>query len=380
MFERRLILRNFQSPGDIVMLTAAVRDLHLAYPGRFQTDVRTSCPDLWVGNPYLTPLDESDAAVEVFDCHYPLIHRSNDEPWHFLHGFIADMNERLGLQVRPTTFKGDIHFTAEEQAWFAEMEREGPVDPFWLFASGGKWDYTAKWWDPRRYQAVIDHFAGRIEFVQVGELHHNHPALRGVVDLRGRTTLRELVRLMHFADGAISAVSLLMHLAAAVPPRPGRPPNRPCVVVAGGREPPHWTAYPHHQFIHTVGALACCRDGGCWKSRTLALGDGDAKDHPDELCVDVVGGLPRCMDMITADDVIRRARSYFEGGMLTYRQPARPPRIRAVQGRRRRESEKEARTQGHPPAGRGRRAGGAKRLPEAAVQRRSRGRPRRRGV
>ena len=29
---RKLVLRNFQSPGDIVMLTAAVRDLHRAYP------------------------------------------------------------------------------------------------------------------------------------------------------------------------------------------------------------------------------------------------------------------------------------------------------------------------------------------------------------
>ena len=32
---RQLILRNFQSPGDIVMLTAAVRDLHVTYPGQF---------------------------------------------------------------------------------------------------------------------------------------------------------------------------------------------------------------------------------------------------------------------------------------------------------------------------------------------------------
>ena len=33
MAPEKLILRNFQSPGDIVMLTAAVRDLHRAYPG-----------------------------------------------------------------------------------------------------------------------------------------------------------------------------------------------------------------------------------------------------------------------------------------------------------------------------------------------------------
>ena len=40
---RKLIFRNFQSPGDIVMLTAAVRDLHKCYPGRFVTDVLTPC-------------------------------------------------------------------------------------------------------------------------------------------------------------------------------------------------------------------------------------------------------------------------------------------------------------------------------------------------
>jgi hypothetical protein len=88
------------------------------------------------------------------------------------------------------------------------------------------------------------------------------------------------------------------------------------VVVAGGREPPHFTAYPHHQFIHTVGALTCCDNGGCWKSRTLPLGDGDDKDRPEELCVDVVGSLPRCMDMITAEEVIRRMELYYQGGAL----------------------------------------------------------------
>lgn len=43
-------------------------------------------------------------------------------------------------------------------------------------------------------------------------------------------------------------------------------------------EPPHWEAYPHHQFLHTVGALPCCGDGGCWKSRCQLVHDGDAKD------------------------------------------------------------------------------------------------------
>lgn len=314
---RKVILRNFQSPGDIVMLTAAVRDLHRCHPGEFLTDVRTSCPDLWQHNPYITPLDETDPDVTAVDCHYPLIHRSNQEPRHFLDGFVEYLNEQLGLRIRVTEFRGDIHISQAEKDWFTEIEaREGAAQPFWLFASGGKFDFTAKWWDPARYQQVVDHFRGRIQFVQVGEDHHHHPAIDGVVDLRGQTTLRQLVRLVYHAQGAVSAVSLLMHLTAAVEVKPGMPLNRPCVVVAGGREPPHFTAYPHHQFIHTVGALRCCDAGGCWKSRTLPLGDGDVHDRPDALCVDVVGHLPRCMDLIGADEVIRRIELYFRGGAL----------------------------------------------------------------
>jgi len=314
---RKLILRNFQSPGDIVMLTAAVRDLHRCHPDEFVTDVRTSCPDLWHHNPQITPLDEHDPDVTVVDCHYPLIHRSNQEPRHFLDGFVEDLNEQLGLRIRTTEFRGDLYISQAEKDWFREIEdRQGASLPFWLFASGGKFDFTAKWWAADRYQQVVDHFRGRIQFVQVGEDHHHHPAVDGVVDLRGQTTLRQLVRLMYHAQGSLSAVSLLMHLAAAVEVKPGMPLNRPCVVVAGGREPPHFTAYPHHQFIHTVGALRCCDNGGCWKSRTLPLGDGDVNDRPDALCVDVVGSLPRCMDMITPQDVITRVEYYFRGGAL----------------------------------------------------------------
>ena len=75
-----LILRNNQVPGDILMLTAALRDLHRAHPGKYLTDVRTSSPDLWRHNPWVTPLREDDPEVERLPCHHPLIHRSHAEP------------------------------------------------------------------------------------------------------------------------------------------------------------------------------------------------------------------------------------------------------------------------------------------------------------
>lgn len=318
----KLLLRNSQSPGDVVMLTAAVRDLHRAYPKRFLTDVRTSCPSLWENNPYVTPLDEKDPEVRVLKCDYPLVHRSNETPFHFIHGFIEDLNRKLDLKIRPTEFRGDIHVSDLEKSWYSQArEILGEDVPFWIVVSGGKLDFTAKWWDPRRFQEVVDRFRGRILFVQVGEEGHHHPPLEGVLDLRGKTDLRQLVRLVYHSQGVLTAVNALMHLAAAVEVKGGEPRNRPCVVVAGGREPSQWEAYPHHQFLHTNGALLCCDHGGCWKSRVKPLGDGDPADRPENLCVDVVGDLPRCMDMISAADVVRRIELYFQGGAIRFLEP-----------------------------------------------------------
>jgi ADP-heptose:LPS heptosyltransferase len=334
----KLILRNRQSPGDIVMLTAAVRDLHRTFPGKFVTDVRTTCGQLWEHNPHLTTLADDDPEVRQIDCHYPLIHGSNQRPYHFIHGFIEHLGEQLGARIHPSLFKGDIHLAPQEKRWMSQVQEvTGEAVPFWIIVAGGKSDYTIKWWDPARWQQVVDFFAGKILFVQVGEGGHVHPPLRGVLDLRGKTDLRQLVRLVYHAQGVVCPVTLLMHLAAAVEVRGGRPKNRPCVVVAGGREPWQWEAYPHHQFIHTNGSLPCCEHGGCWRSRTVALGDGDEKDQ--SLCLDVVapdaeaarsGPLPRCMDMISAEEVARRIHLYFRGGTASYLTPAQAARASDV--------------------------------------------------
>jgi ADP-heptose:LPS heptosyltransferase len=316
---KKLILRNYQSPGDLVMLTAAVRDLHACYPRQYRTDVRTSCPQLWENNPHLTPLDEKAPGVRVLSCDYPLVHKSNEAPYHFIHGFIDFLNRKLDLAIRPTRFKGDLHISDLEKSWYSQVREIAGGDlPFWIVVSGGKFDFTAKWWDPRRTQQVVDHFLGKILFVQVGERGHHHPPLKNVVDLRGRTDLRQLIRLVYHSQGVLTGVNALMHLAAAVEVKGGKPRNRPCVVVAGGREPSQWEAYPHHQYIHMNGALLCCDNGGCWKSRAVALGDGNEADRPENLCVDVVGTLPRCLDLITAADVIRRIELYFQGGAARY--------------------------------------------------------------
>jgi RNA polymerase sigma factor (sigma-70 family) len=142
--------------------------------------------------------------METIECHYPLIHSSNSGPWHFIQAFPKYLGERLGVSIPPTEFKGDIHLAPLEKQWMSQVhEITRQAVPFWIVNAGGKFDFTAKWWPLERYQAVVDHFAGRILFVQVGEKGHHHPALRGVLDLREKTDLRQLVRLVHHAQGVL---------------------------------------------------------------------------------------------------------------------------------------------------------------------------------
>ena len=75
---RRLVTsETTQSPGDVVMLTAAVREL--------KRELKRAL---------------ADGAGELIECHDPLIHRSNTGPWPFIHGYTQFLGERLGAAVK----------------------------------------------------------------------------------------------------------------------------------------------------------------------------------------------------------------------------------------------------------------------------------------
>jgi len=323
--KRRIILQNFQAPGDVVMVTAAVRDLHINHPGKFLTDVRTSSMSIWESNPYITSLEESDPRVEIHKLEYPLINQSNQGPWHFSEAFTEEIEDKLGVRIKKRLGRGDIHIGPNEEgwgsqertSWFSEYGYDPEVN-YWILNAGHKNDFTCKMWPQERYQLVVDHFKDRLVFVQVGHKDHNHPELTGVINLIGKTDDRQLIRLVWSSDGVITPVSYPMTLAAATPVRVGKcmgRENRPCVVIAGGREPNQWQTHANHQFIHCCGALPCCSGGGCWASRIKPIGDNDEKDRRN-MCKYVVKSeegyeLPYCMDAITAEEVIRRMEIYL---------------------------------------------------------------------
>jgi len=317
----RLLLRNQRCPGDVLMMTAALRDLHRAYPGRYLTAVDTPCNQLFQNNPLVVTQKQLGAPDKVITCDCPGVNLADERPFHFMQACVEDLENQLGLRIPVGRFCGEVYLSARELRLPSPVAEAGHAGPYWIVMAGGKYDFTTKWWDPEWYQAVVDHFAGRIHFVQCGEQSHWHPPLRNVTNLVGATDIRQFIRVMYHADGVLCPVTFAMHLAAAVPANPRGPAKRPCVVIAGGRESPHWEMYPNHQFLHTVGALECCASGGCWRSLCQPVGNGSPNDA--NACLRPVTvrdrlRIGKCMTLITPQKVISAIETYYHGGVLKY--------------------------------------------------------------
>ena len=298
---QKLILRSNLCPGDILTMTAAIESLHLTYPDEYATDVRTPAREIWMHNPRITTIADDEPDVRMLDVHYPSINRCNQEHIPFLGGYCEYLGQQLGVSLSLKVNRPQLYLSDQEKKWIDQIQHhvtDGRPVPFWLVNAGVKSDYTAKAWPIEHYQEVVDRTRGRVQWVQVGAREHNHPELHGVIDLRGQTDHRQLIRLAFHARGGLGPVTYLQHLCAAW--------EKPYICLLGGREPVTWTQYPLQHTLHTIGSLDCCQSTACWKSRVVPLRDGDPKDT--SLCLWPVMGMTRptakCMATIRPDEVL----------------------------------------------------------------------------
>lgn len=291
-----LLLKTDQAPGDTVAMTAAVYSLHRAHPGKYITFVESPHPEVWEWNPDVAH-DPSEMwpgqSPHELRMHYPAIHQSNDRAIHFMQGWCEHLGASLGIQVPLLTNRPRLYFSTTQEE----------CGNYWVVCSGGKRDFTCKQW--HGYQEVVDRVRGRVGFIQVGDKRGDHPPLSGTAYVAGETPLRELFDLVRRSRGVLCGVSLLMHVAAAL--------EKPCIVVAGGREPVAWNAYPRQHYLHTVGELPCTTSqgvggGACWRSRVVPLGDGTVLDQ--HTCLYPVEGIPECMRRISLNSVVELILRY----------------------------------------------------------------------
>ena len=319
-----VLLTHWRSPGDIVCLTAAVRDLATNYPGRFAIHVGGSCSDLWEHNPHVVGvwgarLPRNLPMIRV--SYTSQLSLANDLRLHFLTAFHRAIADQLGIPIPVLHPHGDLHLSADEKATPPVPRR------YWFFVAGGKADIVTKIWPTEFSQRLVSLLVSNgVSVVQGGATFpgHRHPVLAGVESLVGKTSLRDVLRLIYHAEGVICPVTFAMHVAAAF--------HKPCVVIAGGREPWSWGSYSNspdrhfgeecstvrvpHRFLHTQGTLDCCRDGGCWKTQLIANPPWDKHDCVRPVTVSGGGLSPECLATITPDIVVDAVMSYYRDGTL----------------------------------------------------------------
>jgi len=305
-------------------MTGAVRDLASTYPNRFEIHVAGACSQLWRSNPWIAGFwgPRPPKALPLLKlCYLPYLRTANSIRLHSLTAFHRALSKLLNIPIPVLRPHGDLHLTSEE------VESRPVRGRYWVFVAGGKSDIRTKIWPAASAQALVHLLSEhQIRIVQAGARFpgHEHPKLNQVVDLVGRTDLRGMIRLIHHADGVICPVTFAMHAAAAL--------NKPCVVIAGGREPWWWQSYHNghashfgpecspvrvpHRFLHTQGTLDCCRDGGCWKTQ---ISNSPPFDR-HECSMPVLEGrsaVPYCMTRVSPEMVVNEVLSYYRDGTLS---------------------------------------------------------------
>lgn len=240
--------------GDDLLCSAILRELRLR--GRDGVWIRSRNASLHRGNGDVSvivpPLERYERlmarlGVEVVTPWYtgynPAFDR--DEPMPQQH-IISIMCQKAGI-TGSVSLRPYLSLTESERAGRRVERPQVAIQSSGLDA---KYAMITKNWFPDRYQAVVDALSGDVEFVQLGS--RSDPELRGALDMRGMTSLRESGAILARSHLFIGQVGLLMHLARAVDCR--------SVIVYGGRERPEQTGYVCNENLHTP--IAC---SPCWR-------------------------------------------------------------------------------------------------------------------
>lgn len=321
---RKIVLTHASAPGDIVTMTGLVRDIALTYPGQYAIDPQTRYRDVWENNPYVSPLlQEGSPGQEAYRlCYGRGLKDQKVETVHFLSYWHRNFEVQTGIKVPVVHPKPDLHLSAKERSTRLISGR------YWVLMAGGKLDFPIKIWSRASWQKLADMLGeAGIPMVQAGAQgtnpSHAHYQLSGPLNLVGQTSLRELFQLIYHADGVICGITLGMHVAAAL--------ERPCVVVAGGREAWWWEAYVRensglgvnhqslvvpHRYLHTIGLLDCCQHHGCWKDHVIQ----QPGMNPKKLCKRPIAlgaeTVAECLHMITPEMVKEAVMTYYDDKTL----------------------------------------------------------------
>jgi ADP-heptose:LPS heptosyltransferase len=143
-----------------------------------------------------------------------------------------------------------------------ELARAEPFAGGVAIQSSGKTSHTPnKEWGVEKFQGLVDALRDRCALVQLGTT--GEPPLDGTMDLRGKTTLRQVAAILARSKVFVGQVGGLMHIARAVGTRG--------VIVYTGYEAPEQSGYEENINIYHHHELSpCWRREPCPHCREVA--------------------------------------------------------------------------------------------------------------
>lgn len=263
--------------GDTIAFTGAIRNVKHYFGNKIDIHVSTAFPRIFTDNTDINA-SECPSKVHVIVPRYPDISTANQANIHLIEAYVNYVGEVLECHIPICTTRPKITVYDHNMSRSILRDHYSYNGKYWIVCCGGKYDYTIKWTDPTLFESIGQYLLDENRIgVQVGvkSPHYFHPPIPNVLDMVGKTTLDQLITLAYHSQGIICSSTSLVHLAAAL--------NKPCIVLAGGREPLPWQYYGGHAVLSTVGQLPCCRTGGCWKHRCF-IPTKDLYPKLDQLC------------------------------------------------------------------------------------------------
>ena len=238
--------------GDDLLCTAVARELKKRGTGKLL--MFSKHPALFEGNPDI-------AAVHSLG--YPTVGRRRFAGYRTIIPQFSDYDKEADRDIfsqehvivtmcRLAGITGEVELrpwmflTPEEREKGALFPRQAVIQSAGLPSGPGV--MKNKEWHPEKFQEVVDQLQGEVSFIQLG--NREDPPLRGVTDLRGKTTLRESAAILAGSRIFIGLVGFLMHLARAVECR--------SVIIYGGREDPSVSGYRCNENIQGLPSCAPC--------------------------------------------------------------------------------------------------------------------------
>ena len=238
--------------GDHVICTGAVRNVRLEHP-----EIKFVLPDMhgeiFANNPDFT---HEISYREIPRVTYGKVYDEQRGTWGTcVEGFTRSLCELLNIPLVPIRVNHPVLVLNEY-----EKEWAGQWNDCILLNGNFQTCGVSKGYP--HWQDVVDGL-GDVRIIQIGgnESRDISPNLRGVEDMRGKTTLRQLIAMAYGCRCIVSPPSCISNIGGAF--------GKPQVVVNASREPDALTKYENVRFVSHKCDCGWGVDNGCVALRIL---------------------------------------------------------------------------------------------------------------